>query len=34
VVGARGDRHSALVSMVAEQALDIAGPRLRKALAR
>jgi hypothetical protein len=32
VVGARGDRHSALVYMVAEQALDIAGPRLRKAL--
>jgi hypothetical protein len=32
VVGARGDRHSALVYMVAEQALDIAGPQLRKAL--
>ena len=33
VVGDRGDRHSALVYMVAEQALDIAAPRLRKALA-
>lgn len=32
VVGARGDRHSALVYMVAEQALDIAAPTLRKAL--
>lgn len=34
VVGARGDRHSALVYMVAEQALDIAAPQLRKALER
>lgn len=32
VVGARGDRHSALVYMVAEQALDIAAPALRKEL--
>jgi hypothetical protein len=34
VVGSRGDRHTALVYAVAEQALDIAAPRLRRALAR
>lgn len=33
VVGSRGDRHTALVYAVAEQALDIAAPKLRKALA-
>lgn len=34
VVGSRGDRHTALVYAVAEQALDIAAPKLRKALAQ
>ena len=32
LVGSRGDRHAALVGFVAEQAIDIAYPALRKAM--
>ncbi len=34
VVGSRGDRHSAIVRMVLDQAIDIAAPPIRKTLSR
>jgi len=34
IVGSRGDRHSAVVRMVLDQAMDIAAPPLRKTLSR
>jgi len=34
LVGSRGDRHAALLGFVARQVMQLASPRLRKALAR